>query len=136
MPNDVIDTAVNEISAIADFVKTEVVEGALQVRDFALNAVSYESANIKPQFLQLVSDAMAAAEQSLAGQSGADKYAFAWSNAVAAAEKDAVGFAETAFDSCVQYVIAERNKRRASAALTALDTDPDHGNDPAPQVAA
>lgn len=96
----------------------------MEVRDFAVGAVAYESANVRPQFLKIVADCMAAAEQSLAGQTGAAKYEFAFGNAVAAAEKDGVEFVESLFDASVQYVIAERNKRRAlknPPVITAVD---------------
>lgn len=134
MPDDIMAEAVNEIEAIASFIKDEVVEGALEVRDFAVGAVSYESQNISPQFLKLVADCMAAAEQSLANETGAAKYEFAFSNAVAIAGKDSAVFVESAFDSAVQYVIAERNKRRAAKTVAAATASEDDGHDPAPVI--
>lgn len=129
MPDGIVDDVVNEISEIATYIKNEVVEGALEVRDFVLEAVRYEVGHIQPQFLKLVADCMAAAEQGLAGHTGAEKYQFAFGNAVAAAEKDGIEFAETLFDDCVQYVIAERNKRRAAKIVADQPNVVDHGTE-------
>lgn len=94
----------------------EVVEEELDdIGQFFAGAYEYEAKNLKPQLAKIVADCMAAAEKSLTTASGSEKYAFAFSNIVAAAAEDALVFSESAIDFAVQSVIAERNKRLAAA---------------------
>lgn len=105
------------LEAIASDIAQKIEDEAMDVKTFVVTSFEYASQNIKAEVLKTTADCVAAAESSLGSEAaGADKYAFAFGNIVAALEKDVVEFAESDIDTAIQAVIAQRNLRQSQAA--------------------
>lgn len=95
----------------------------LDVSTFFIEAAQYAARNIKPEFLKIVTDCMTAAEQAFSGDASVDRYELAFSNIIAALEKDGIEYAEADVNYAVEVVIQQRNARQVAENPTP-DTTP------------
>lgn len=80
------------------------------VETFFISSAKYAAANIKPEVLKVVTDCAPAAEQAFVQDSTVDKYAFAFSNIIAALEKDAIEFVIADVNYAIEAVVQRRNQ--------------------------
>lgn len=102
--SDVMTKIVNEVKADVNALETMVVSTAKDV-----------AANIGSKTWAVVGDAVAAAEVAFEQPgTGAQKFDFAFSNAIAALEKDGLAFAEAEINYAIETFVQARNAALAA----------------------
>ncbi len=87
--------------------------GTLDVGRFFRGAAEYAAIHIGPDFLKVVAECVAAAD--LIDVPGHEKKAFAWSNIVAALEKEAIAFVVADINYAIEVMIQQRNATASKA---------------------
>lgn len=106
-------SALDTLKAIATDIENEVENDAADVGTFFTEILDYAKNNIKPAVVKAVADATAAAESAFESDQGTDRYAFAFSNAIAKLASDGVAFAEADVNFAIEAVVQARKAREA-----------------------